>query len=158
MPAIMELRIRACHLRGSFVARDNVAPRLSTRELIDEPAGFDYMRLAHPPVQQRAGVLGQRGEDDGVDAEARRGGDLQPGIGLDLGHIGDRQRAGQVELPGHQPGGAGGVVGQGLGAIENALLDAKAKALERVREGYRAPMPRTAMPNTRPIATPMYRL
>ena len=53
MPAIMELRIRACHLRGSFVARDNVAPRLSTRELIDEPAGFDYMRLAHPPVTFR---------------------------------------------------------------------------------------------------------
>ncbi|MFO1268152.1 MAG: indolepyruvate ferredoxin oxidoreductase subunit alpha [Rubrivivax sp.] len=53
MPAMMELRIRACHVRGSFVAADNVAPRLSTRELIAEPAAFDYMRLAHPPVTFR---------------------------------------------------------------------------------------------------------
>ena len=53
MPALMELRIRACHVRGSFVAADNVAPKFSTRQLIDEPAGFDYMRLAHPPVTFR---------------------------------------------------------------------------------------------------------
>ncbi len=53
MPALMELRIRTCHLRGTFVAKDNVAPRFSTRELIDEPARFDYMRLAHPPVTFR---------------------------------------------------------------------------------------------------------
>ena len=53
MPAVMELRIRACHVRGTFEARDNVAPKLSTRALIDEPAGFDYMRLAHPPVTFR---------------------------------------------------------------------------------------------------------
>ena len=53
MPAVMELRIRACHVRGSFVAKDNIAPALSTRELIAEPAGFDYMRLAHPPVTFR---------------------------------------------------------------------------------------------------------
>ncbi|WP_326538417.1 indolepyruvate ferredoxin oxidoreductase subunit alpha [Pseudorhodoferax sp.] len=53
MPALMELRIRACHVRGTFTARDNVAPQVSTRALIDEPAGFDYMRLAHPPVTFR---------------------------------------------------------------------------------------------------------
>jgi len=53
LPAIMELRIRACHVRGSFTAADNVAPKVSTRHLIDEPAGFDYMRLAHPPVTFR---------------------------------------------------------------------------------------------------------
>ncbi len=53
MPAIMELRIRACHVRGHFTAKDNVAPALSTRTLIAEPAGFDYMRLAHPPVTFR---------------------------------------------------------------------------------------------------------
>ncbi len=53
MPAIMELRIRACHLRGTFEAKDNVAPRFGTRHLIEEPAGFDYMRLAHPPVTFR---------------------------------------------------------------------------------------------------------
>ncbi|PUE11781.1 indolepyruvate ferredoxin oxidoreductase [Limnohabitans sp. T6-5] len=50
MPVIMELRIRACHVRGSFEARDNQAPRISKRHLLENPAGFDYMRLAHPPV------------------------------------------------------------------------------------------------------------
>ncbi len=53
MPAVMELRIRACHVRGRFVAKDNVAPKFSTRDLISEPAAFDYMRLAHPPVTFR---------------------------------------------------------------------------------------------------------
>src|SRR5512138_677158 len=53
MPAILELRIRACHVRGSFEAKDNVAPRLGTHALMAEPAGFDYMRLAHPPVTFR---------------------------------------------------------------------------------------------------------
>ena len=50
MPVMMELRIRACHVRGQFVAKDNQAPKLSKKHLIDEPAGFNYMRLAHPPV------------------------------------------------------------------------------------------------------------
>ena len=50
MPVIMELRIRACHVRGSFESRDNQAPRISKQRLMDEPAAFDYMRLAHPPV------------------------------------------------------------------------------------------------------------
>ena len=50
MPVIMELRIRACHVRGSFAARDNQAPRISKKHLLENPAGFDYMRLAHPPV------------------------------------------------------------------------------------------------------------
>jgi len=53
MPAILELRIRACHLRGNFACKDNVAPKLSTRALQEEPAPFDYMRLAHPPVTFR---------------------------------------------------------------------------------------------------------
>ena len=53
MPAILELRIRACHVRGRFVCKDNRAPVVSTQHLIAEPAGFDYMRLAHPPVTFR---------------------------------------------------------------------------------------------------------
>ncbi len=53
MPAILELRIRACHVRGSFKTRNNRAPALSTRSLMNDPAGFDYMRLAHPPVTFR---------------------------------------------------------------------------------------------------------
>ena len=50
MPVIMELRIRACHVRGSFAARNNQAPLISKKHLLENPAGFDYMRLAHPPV------------------------------------------------------------------------------------------------------------
>ena len=50
MPAMLELRIRTCHVRGSFACKDNVAPTLSTRQLISDPAAFDYGKLAHPPV------------------------------------------------------------------------------------------------------------
>jgi indolepyruvate ferredoxin oxidoreductase alpha subunit len=50
MPAILELRIRACHVRGSFECRDNQPPRISTRALMTEPAPFNYDKLAHPPV------------------------------------------------------------------------------------------------------------
>ena len=50
MPVMMELRIRACHVRGQFAAKDNQPPKLSKKHLIDEPAQFNYMRLAHPPV------------------------------------------------------------------------------------------------------------
>ena len=53
MPAMMELRIRACHVRGSFECKDNVAPAVSTRALMSEPAAFDYSKLAHPPVTFR---------------------------------------------------------------------------------------------------------
>ncbi len=49
-PVIMELRIRACHVRGSFKTKNNVAPRISSRQLQQEPAEFLYARLAHPPV------------------------------------------------------------------------------------------------------------
>ena len=48
-PVVMELRIRACHLRGSFIARDNRAPAVSTRRRLDGPPAFDYARLSHPP-------------------------------------------------------------------------------------------------------------
>jgi indolepyruvate ferredoxin oxidoreductase, alpha subunit len=50
MPVIMELRIRACHVRGSFKARDNLPPQISKRHLLEDPAAFNYMRLSHPPV------------------------------------------------------------------------------------------------------------
>jgi indolepyruvate ferredoxin oxidoreductase alpha subunit len=48
-PVIMELRVRACHVFGSFEARDNVAPRPSMKHRL-EPARFNYDRLSHPPV------------------------------------------------------------------------------------------------------------
>ena len=48
-PVMLQLRIRACHVRGSFTCKDNVAPALSARHLADAPAPFDYTRLSHPP-------------------------------------------------------------------------------------------------------------
>jgi indolepyruvate ferredoxin oxidoreductase, alpha subunit len=53
MPAVLQLRIRACHMRGTFACRDNVSPAVSTRHLMAEPAAFDYGKLAHPPVTYR---------------------------------------------------------------------------------------------------------
>jgi len=53
MPVLLELRIRACHVHGSFACKDNVAPPFSTHSTISEPAAFDYSRLAHPPVTFR---------------------------------------------------------------------------------------------------------
>ena len=53
MPTLMELRIRACHVRGSFACKDNLQSGYSKQNRIAEPAGFDYMSLAHPPVTFR---------------------------------------------------------------------------------------------------------
>jgi len=49
-PVMMELRIRACHLQGSFEAKDNVAAKVSMKDMLAEPAPHEYERLAHPPV------------------------------------------------------------------------------------------------------------
>ena len=49
-PVMMELRIRACHVQGSFEAKDNVAPAISVRERLAEPAPHNYDQLAHPPA------------------------------------------------------------------------------------------------------------
>jgi indolepyruvate ferredoxin oxidoreductase alpha subunit len=48
-PVMMELRIRACHVQGSFIASNNIAPAISSRLLQQEAAGFSYDRLSHPP-------------------------------------------------------------------------------------------------------------
>ncbi len=52
-PVMMELRIRTCHVRGSFAASDNIAPAISTRQLQQQAAGFSYDRLSHPPATFR---------------------------------------------------------------------------------------------------------
>ena len=50
-PVMMELRIRACHVHGSFIAKDNIAPAVSMRHRLDgPPKEFIYDRLAHPPA------------------------------------------------------------------------------------------------------------
>jgi indolepyruvate ferredoxin oxidoreductase, alpha subunit len=52
-PVMVQLRIRACHVRGTFECSDNVAPRISARHLMEGPAAFDYGKLSHPPVTFR---------------------------------------------------------------------------------------------------------
>src|SRR5207244_7979850 len=47
-PVMLELRIRACHVQGSFTTKKNVAPALSKRTLIENP-DFDYNRICLPP-------------------------------------------------------------------------------------------------------------
>ncbi len=89
MPVLMELRIRACHVRGSFEAKDNLPPLVSTRALMDNPAGFDYMRLAHPPVTFRHEKL--KG-DERIPAARRyiveqKLNELMPGKHADVGII-----------------------------------------------------------------------
>ena len=88
MPAVLQLRIRACHVRGSFTCRDNEPPAVSTRHLLAEPAAFDYGKLAHPPVTYRQE---KRKSDERIPAarryiadhalNERKGGD-RDGLGL----------------------------------------------------------------------------
>ena len=47
-PVMLQLRIRACHLQGSFVARDNVAPAISMLHHA-EAAPVDIGLIPHPP-------------------------------------------------------------------------------------------------------------
>ncbi len=89
MPVMLELRIRACHVRGSFEASDNQPPAISTRALMENPAAFDYMRLAHPPVTFRHEKL--KGEER-IPAARRyiaeqKLNELMPGKHEDLGII-----------------------------------------------------------------------
>ncbi len=47
-PVMLELRIRACHVHGSFVAKKNIAPRISRKAFLENPE-FDYGRICLPP-------------------------------------------------------------------------------------------------------------
>ena len=49
-PVMLELRIRACHVTGSFEASTNRKGVKSGIDRIKDPARFNYGRLAHPPV------------------------------------------------------------------------------------------------------------
>ncbi len=48
-PVMMELRIRACHVTGEFVARDNRPPDISRNRRLAQPAEHNYDRISHPP-------------------------------------------------------------------------------------------------------------
>jgi indolepyruvate ferredoxin oxidoreductase alpha subunit len=47
-PVMLELRIRACHVYGSFLAKDNVAPKHSRHKPIGQPV-FSLERIPLPP-------------------------------------------------------------------------------------------------------------
>jgi indolepyruvate ferredoxin oxidoreductase, alpha subunit len=49
-PVMLDLRVRACHVTGKFVAKDNKRGVYSGQHLLAGPPRFDYGRLAHPPV------------------------------------------------------------------------------------------------------------
>jgi indolepyruvate ferredoxin oxidoreductase alpha subunit len=48
-PVMLELRIRACHVQGSFKAKSNVAPAISRKAFIENPQ-FDYGKICLPPA------------------------------------------------------------------------------------------------------------
>src|SRR5258707_4492906 len=48
-PVMMELRIRACHVTGEFMAKDNQPPAISRNHRLANPAAHNYDRISHPP-------------------------------------------------------------------------------------------------------------
>jgi indolepyruvate ferredoxin oxidoreductase alpha subunit len=48
-PVMLELRIRACHVYGSFVAKDNVRPAFTRKDALDRPTR-DSTRVVLPPA------------------------------------------------------------------------------------------------------------
>ena len=47
-PVFVELRIRACHVHGSFECKDNVEAKISRNALLQEPV-FEYANIVLPP-------------------------------------------------------------------------------------------------------------
>src|SRR5215813_11239889 len=48
-PVMLELRIRACHVYGSFIARDNVRPDFTLKDALEHPVR-DTNRIVLPPA------------------------------------------------------------------------------------------------------------
>jgi indolepyruvate ferredoxin oxidoreductase alpha subunit len=48
-PVMLELRIRACHVQGSFVTKNNLASKFSKKAFLEAP-DFDYGRICLPPA------------------------------------------------------------------------------------------------------------
>ena len=49
-PVMLDLRVRACHVTGEFIAKDNKRGAYSGQHRLAGPPRFEYGRLAHPPV------------------------------------------------------------------------------------------------------------
>src|ERR1700688_2943540 len=47
-PVMLELRIRACHVHGRFIAKDNVRPKFTLKDAIENPSR-DPSRVVLPP-------------------------------------------------------------------------------------------------------------
>jgi indolepyruvate ferredoxin oxidoreductase, alpha subunit len=47
-PVMLELRIRACHVHGRFIAKDNVRPQFTLKDAIEKPSR-DATRIVLPP-------------------------------------------------------------------------------------------------------------
>ena len=55
-PVMLELRIRACHVYGSFTARDNVRPAFTLKDALEQPgARYQPHRAAAGELPARAG-------------------------------------------------------------------------------------------------------
>jgi indolepyruvate ferredoxin oxidoreductase alpha subunit len=48
-PVMLELRIRACHVQGSFKTKNNIAPAVSRKAFMEDPQ-FDYGKICLPPA------------------------------------------------------------------------------------------------------------
>ena len=48
-PVMLELRIRACHVHGRFIAKDNVRPAFTLKDAIENPVR-DVSRIVLPPA------------------------------------------------------------------------------------------------------------
>src|SRR6202043_3154613 len=47
-PVMLELRIRACHVHGRFIAKDNIRPKFTLKDAIENPSR-DASRIVLPP-------------------------------------------------------------------------------------------------------------
>jgi indolepyruvate ferredoxin oxidoreductase alpha subunit len=48
-PVMLEMRIRACHVHGSFICKDNVRPRMTVADALENPVR-DTARIVLPPA------------------------------------------------------------------------------------------------------------
>src|ERR1700722_8036599 len=48
-PVMLELRVRACHVHGSFIAKDNLRPRFTLKDAMENPVR-DVSRIVLPPA------------------------------------------------------------------------------------------------------------
>lgn len=88
-PVMLELRIRACHATGEFVARNNRKGIASGLDKLAGPPRFNYNRLAHPPVifTQEKLKVEERLPAARAFIRARKLNEVVPGDLLDVGII-----------------------------------------------------------------------